>query len=232
MRITKLILLMATVSVGAAENHAAAQSPQSPLPRGGATDGSTTAIGGPWQQTLRAFDEWAQIQQTYTAEQITDMRRRMLEKAVSATPAVSEQFRAEINAKLQLLMGAEARDARRWLAATLAVASDSYAQKVRAQLPDVTKDSPAQLQAALDAFEARETTMKQYQQGLDQTRQMQIRAIQDSERRQAEANAQAHVGSNYNPAPGGAPSGVPNANLRYYSPYRPIIPYGFGLRYW
>jgi hypothetical protein len=118
------------------------------------------------------------------------------------------------------------------LADTLAVASDSYAEKIRAKLPDITKESARQLQADLDAFEARESNVKQYQQGLQQTRQIAIRELEEDARRQAESNAQAHVGTNYNPAPGGAAIGGPGAYSRYVSPYGPTLPYGIGLRFW
>jgi hypothetical protein len=196
--------------------------------------GSDPAASNLWRQTLQVFDEWGQFQQIYTPTQIAEIRRKMLDKAANLSPADSEQFRGEIDAKLHVLMSAEARDARKWLTDTLAVASDSYAKKIRSQLPDVVNESAPQLQADLDAFEAREASVKQYQQGFQQTRQMQVKALEEDARRQAEANAAAHVGSNYNPAPGGAAIGGPGAYQRYRSPYGPTLPSGFGwgYRFW
>jgi hypothetical protein len=209
----------------------AAQPPQW-FPPGSNLAGRSSLVSEPWQQTLRGFDEWSQVQQVYMPQQIAEMRRKILEKASSLSAAESERFRGEINAKLHVLMSAEARDARKWLADTLAVASDSYAEKVRAKLPDITKESARQLQADLDAFEARESNVKQYQQGLQETRKLAVRELEEDARGQAEANAQAHVGTNFNPAPGGTAIGGPGAYQRYRSPYGPTLPYGIGFRFW
>jgi hypothetical protein len=196
---------------------------------------SPSALSAPWQQTLQTFEDWVQIQQLYTPQQTAEMRTKLLEKAYRLAPEESESFRHEIDAKLRVLMSEEARDARKWLASTLAVASDSYAQKIKAKLPDVVKESPNELMADLNAFESRQSNVKQYQQGLQETRQMTIKANEEDSRRQAEANAQAHVGSGYNPAPGGKAIGGPGSYQRYRSPYGPTIPYGafgVGFRFW
>jgi hypothetical protein len=224
-------LISALLLVSAVATPLAAQPPQSVSP-GSSLAASSNVLSESWQETLRGFDEWSRVQQVYLPQQIVEMRRKMLDKATSLSPAESERFRGEISAKLHVLMSAEARDARKWLADTLAVASDSYAEKIRAKLPDITKESARQLQADLDAFEARESNVKQYQKGLQETRQMAIRELDEEARRQAESNAQAHVGTNYNPAPGGAAIGGPGAYGRYVSPYGPTLPYGFGLRFW
>jgi len=211
---------------------AAAQQPQLAPPALGVSRGSSPSLSGPWQQTLQAFNQWAAVQQIYTPQQISNMRRQMLEKATGLSPQESEQFRGEVEAKLHVLMSAEARDARKWLTETLAVASDSYAAKVRAGLPDVVHESASQLQADLTAFENREASVKQYQQGMQQMRERQIKAIEDDARQQAEASAQARAtnNSNYNPFPGG---GTVNAYDRYRSPYRPYYPISpFGNRFW
>jgi len=134
-----------------------------------------------------------------------------------------------VNAKLHILLSAEARDARKWLTDTLSVASDSYAKKVRAQLPDVANESPRKLQADLDAFEAREANVKQFNQGMQQARQLEVKSIEEDNRRQAEANAQAHVGTNYSPAYGGTAIGGPGA---YYPRYRSPGAWGTSWRYW
>ena len=162
------------------------------------------------------------------------MRGKILDKIVSLPTEDSERFRDEVNAKLHVMMSAEARDARKWLNDTLAVASDSYAAKIRAKLPDVVKESPNELQADLDKFEARESNVKQYEKGMQETRQMQIKSLEEDARRQAAANANARAASTYNPAPGGATSRAPRTYQRYSSPYGPTSPYsiGLGYRYW
>jgi len=203
------------------------------VPSANAVRDNSSSLSAAWQQTLQSFDDWGRVQEIYTPPQLAEMRQKMVEKAYRLAPDESESFRGDINAKLHILMSAEAGEARRWLTNTLAVASDSYAQKVRAQLPDVVTESPRQLQADLDAFAARQANVKQYQQGLEQTRQMAIKAIEADTRRQADANAQAYVGQTYNPYPSAAPIGGSAAYQRYRSPYTPAAPIlPFGYRFW
>src|SRR4249919_561373 len=92
--------------------------------------GNSSYASDPWHQTLHDFDEWTQIQRLYSKQQVTEMRGKILDKIVSLPTEDSERFRDEINAKLHVMMSAEARDARKWLNDTLAVASDSYAAKI------------------------------------------------------------------------------------------------------
>src|SRR5262245_25435581 len=141
-----IAVVVILIEAGAAIPAAAQPRPE----RGGSP---ARSLSDAWQQTLHGFDEWADVQQIYTPQQVAEMRRKVVDNASSLAPAESDQFRGEINAKLHVLLSAEARDARKWLNETLAVASDSYAKKVRAQLPDVAHESASQLQADLDAFE-------------------------------------------------------------------------------
>jgi hypothetical protein len=88
----------------------------------------------------------------------------------------------------------------------------------------------SQIQARLDAFENRESNMKQVESSLQKTRQMQIKSIEADERAQAAANAAAwqdtggSYGSAYNPG----------ANQRLSGRYVPPLgrPFGFGGFYW
>jgi hypothetical protein len=160
--------------------------------------------GPQWAQVLQLFDEWAAVQQIYTPEQVRQWRTQILGKASSLPAPDAAAFAADLSAKLQVMLSAEARDARKWLAETLAVASDSYAKEVKAGLPDPRTMTAGQIQARLDAFENREANVKQVEASLQKTRQMQIKAIEADQQAQAAANAAAwqgsdSVGSSYNP---------------------------------
>jgi len=185
--------------------------------------------GPAWAHVLQQFDEWASVQQLYTPEQVRQWRAQILGKASSLPPADAAAFATDLSAKLQVLLSAEARDARKWLADTLAVASVSYAKEIKSELPDPQKMTASQIQARLDAFEARESNLKQVQASEQKTRQMQIQAIEADQRAQAAANAAAwqggsgYYGSAYNP---GANQ---HAFNRYYPPAGRI---GAGVFFW
>jgi hypothetical protein len=225
MSLNRMTLLLALLIACASPFPAAAQPPRTVPDNESGALGNSSGIDARWRETLSSFDEWAIIQRLYTKPQIAEMRAKILEKIADLPPEDSERFRDEVNTKLEVMMSGEARDARKWLNDTLAVASDKYAQKVRANLPDVVKESPSQLQADLDAFASRQTSAKQYQQGMEKTREMQIKALETNARRQAAANARARDNNVYNPAPGGAVIRERRPNYRYSSPYGPTSPY-------
>jgi hypothetical protein len=185
-----------------------------------------SAASADWQQTLHTFDEWAAIQKRYDAKQIAAMRQKIADYAASLAPSEGGKLRAEINAKLRILLSTEANAARQWLAETLAVASDSYAQKIEAGLPDVVSSSPQQLAESLRAFEARETNLQQVREGMKDTQQVAIKALDDANRRQVEAAAQARAAASA-PAPANAvvTPVAPRTYERYSSPYGPTLPY-------
>jgi hypothetical protein len=187
-----------------------------------------------WQATLQLFDQWAAVQQTYPPEHVAQMRQQLLDQARTLPAAAASALRETMDAKLHVLLSTEARDARKWLAETLAVAAPAYAKQVRAKIPDYMTESPAQIQAQLDAFEAREANQRQVSTALQKTREMQIKNIEEAERRQAEANLQATAGGYYNPAyPAGGYGyyGKPYSYGRYVSPYGPPLGWvGLGLR--
>jgi len=73
---------------------------------------------------MQQFDEWAAVQQIYTPDQVRQWRAQILSKASSLPAADGQRFAVDLNAKLQVMLGAEARDARKWLAETLVSALD------------------------------------------------------------------------------------------------------------
>jgi hypothetical protein len=198
-----------------------AQNPQPPI------TGRSGSPGPQWTSLLQLFDEWAAVQQLYTPDQVRQWRAQILSKAASLPSADKQQFADDLDAKLHLMLSAEARDARKWLAETLSVASDSYARQVKAGLPDPRTMTAPQLQARLDEFEGREANQKQVEASLQKTRQMQIQAIQADQQAQAAANAAAWQGGGGSPYNSGY---YPSANQsygRYVPPIGRTIGSGF-----
>lgn len=179
------------------------------------------------RSVLREFDAWALVQRLYDPEQVKKFRARIVEKSGQLSGDDLAAFLADLSDRLHVLTSEEAREARTWLNQTLAVASDSYAKEIRSKLPDVAKLSASELEEKLDEFEGRQTSNRQYREGLDKTRQARIKNIQEDERRQEQANARAKVSTG--PSSPYSPAGQP----RTYTPYsrRAVYPVYGGLRW-
>jgi hypothetical protein len=190
----------------------------------------------PWNDALRAFDSWAAEQELYPPDQVAQLRQRLLEKATQLPESEAAHFREEMQAKIASLNSPEAQAAERWMAATLAVASDAYRQKLHASLPDVIDDSPGKLRAELDTLAARETNLKQVRQGFDQSRNTAVQATEHEARQQAQANLQMRSAANYGAMNRYRPTQGNQQLYQRYSGYKPydVGPYGypFGLGFW
>ena len=179
----------------------------------------------PWNDTLRAFDTWAAEQELYPPHQVAQMRQRLLDRSAQLSESEAAQFRDEMNAKIAALNGPEAQAAERWMAATLAVASDAYARKLEATLPDVIDDSPGKLRAELDTLAARETNLKQVRQGFDQSRNTAVQAAEHDARQLAQANLQTRAAVNYGAMNPYRPT---QGNQQLYQRYTGYTPYSVG----
>jgi LPS O-antigen subunit length determinant protein (WzzB/FepE family) len=204
----------------------------------GAEADSATATS-PQAETLHAFDQWADRQDYYSHQMIVEMRDRLCGAFASLPSSKAAQFRDEFIAKLSIFGEPQSQDAEQWLAETLAVASDSYAKKVLATLPDIVADSPGETRAKLRAIANRAINLKQIRQGFDQTRQATIQAVMENELRQAQFNAQVRASMTYStpnlysPAAHNGPAPYQRYgdyfNQRYGSPFSYGFPFSFAF---
>jgi hypothetical protein len=190
-------LLGLTLAIFLAADWSVASEPEPP---GGSADTDDSAdaaerdeiLQGPvWRETMRSWDAWLTVQQVYDKDQVKKLKRQLAERVERMSATELEEFLEDLQAKLQILSGAEARDARRWLSDTLSVASDKYATKVRAKLPDVANLSAAELQRELDKFEERRGQVQRTEEGLQRSRQERVKAVQADLRRQHEESEKA-----------------------------------------
>jgi hypothetical protein len=137
-----------------------------------------------WKETMRAWDKCLAIQKIYDVQQVKKLKQQLAEKIERMSAEELEDYLDDLEAKLQILMEAEARDARRWLNDTLSVASDKYAKKIREGLPDVANLSADELQAELDRFEYRRTQTQQSEAAIQQARKDRVRVVQAELRQQ------------------------------------------------
>ncbi|HVW37590.1 MAG TPA: hypothetical protein VHB99_09800 [Pirellulales bacterium] len=166
-----------------------------------------------WRQTMLALDEWLSVQKIYEPKQAAQMRDRIVKRASQMSADELSDFMAELQAKLKILLGAEARDARQWLNETLATASDKYAKKVRAGLPDVAKMTPEQIQEELDEFERRRAQTRESRSAFERAEQARIKAVEADLKQQREASEKA------------LDRAAASARQGYYSPSRQVRQY-------
>lgn len=166
-----------------------------------------------WRQTMLALDEWLSVQKIYEPKRAAQIRAQ-IEKRASQMPADElSDFMAELQAKLKILLGAEARDARQWLNETLATASDKYARKIRAGLPDVANMTPEQIQESLDAFERRRAETRESRGAFERAEQARIKGVEADLKQQRESSEKA------------LDRAAADARQGYYSPPRQVRQY-------
>ncbi len=139
-----------------------------------------------WQETIQNFDSWLAGQTLYDAQEVKQIKAR-LDVGISRMNASQLQwFENDMQAKLKVLSGDQAREAEAYLSQTLAVASPTYVRKLRQKLPDVLTATASQISQQLAGFSAKHDATLQMQQAFNDNRQQNIAANQA----QAAARAQ------------------------------------------
>lgn len=186
-----------------------------------------------WQETMKAWEEWSTVQKLYDQQQINNMEQELIAKVRQMSPEEQAAFHDDLRAKLHILMGAEARDARRWLSDTLAVASKKYASKIRAGLPDVANLSAEELQTELDQFEQRRSQKQHNAAEFEQARLDRVRALQADLRQQHEDREKALDRASRSASTGGGNFAPPVRQKRQsYPNVYPAYPVRFGWGFW
>jgi hypothetical protein len=137
-----------------------------------------------WKDTLKAWNHWLAVQKIYDKQQVKKIKQQLDEQVKGLSAEELQEYHDELRAKLHVLLSAEALDARHWLADTLAVASEKYAKKIRAELPDVANLSADELQEALDRFEERRGQTQQGELAIQQARRNRVKSVQSELRQQ------------------------------------------------
>jgi hypothetical protein len=163
----------------------------------GEVQANLAPAASPQAETLLAFDQWAAQQDYYSRQMIVAMRARLIDAFASLSPNDATQLRDEFIAKLNILRDPQWQNVELWLAETLAVASDSYAETILASLPDIVADSPGQTRAKLRNIANRAINLQQVRQVFDQTRQATIQANREDNLRQAQFNAHLRASMTY-----------------------------------
>lgn len=192
-----------------------------------------------WRRTLRAWNEWLAADKSYAPGEAERLKQELDSQLSGMSSSQLADFKSDLDAKLALLTGQAGREYRLWENETLSVASDAYARKIRAHLPDFAHMTASEVQAVLDRFEYERYRTQQAEAAYHRSQERRAALVREELQYQREAwqrsldraaldNLQAHFA-------------VPpqhQANFRHYrsqSNYAFGIGwggFGFGLGFW
>ncbi len=151
-----------------------------------------------WKKVVQEFDQWLAVQVVYTPEQVAQIKAKLAAQVQTMSASELEEFLNQWDAKLKVLLGKDAAEAREWLAQNLQVMADGYRKQFLKQLgiTDVTKMTAAQIEEAMERMRADRLALLQQREVFDASRQQQVRMAQEMEAasntaRQEAANNQA-----------------------------------------
>jgi hypothetical protein len=137
-----------------------------------------------WRKSMLNLSTWFDTQKMYNKEQVLDLKRKINAQVREMTPSQLVRYQQELDEKLAILQGPEARQIKLWLREQLALASEDYARRIVAALPDISKMSPDELQDYLNQFVAKVTAERRGAQELSKARTQQAQMVTSELNRQ------------------------------------------------
>jgi uncharacterized protein YdiU (UPF0061 family) len=170
------------------------------------------------------FGQWLAMQVVYTPKQADQMKAKLAAEVNRMSAAELQQFLDQWDAKLKVLLGSDAAEAREWLAQYLSVIADGYRPKFLKKLGirDVTNLTAAQIEDELDTLRAERMDFQQQRAFFDAGRQ---RSLQQAQQWQAASNQSLQDAGQGTAAEYGTYQ-TPYSPRQYnYQPLPPIVPF-------
>jgi hypothetical protein len=158
-----------------------------------------------WRKTMQALNVWLTNQKLYSKDRVKDFKYDIIAQVDKMSPRQMIEFKNELDAKLAVLNGADARAVRMWMREQLSLASEEYGDKLKAKLPDITRMSANDLQDYLNKFTAKVGAEEKGSEARQVARTQQAKFVQSELNRQTTERDQAMAAAN---ASSGASSGV------------------------
>lgn len=108
-----------------------------------------------WRQAMTDFNNWLSVQQKYTPEQVAGIRSEFDRLVSTMTAAELRDYMELMKSKLAVLMSPRAQEARFFIADYISKSSPRRQAEIRAELPDFSTMTPAQMELALEKIMAR-----------------------------------------------------------------------------
>ncbi len=140
-----------------AEGQAAARPEVSPTAAEGESAKKAQILASDrWKKVVQEFDQWLAMQVVYTPQQAQQIKEKLAAQVRTMSAAELEEFLNQWDAKLKVLLGKDAAEARQWLGENLQVMADGYRKQFLKQLglTDITKMTAAQIEDAIERMRA------------------------------------------------------------------------------
>jgi len=152
-----------------------ARAPNDPQPKADDSAARKQILNSPkWQETMQQFEKWLSRQRLYDAQEVEHVSSRLKVGIGRMTAAQLQWFLNDMEEKLEVLTGQEARDASDYLTETAAVSSPTYARQLRQKRPDLLTMTAAQVHQKLAALAYKRQAASQMQQLLQESRLQRI----------------------------------------------------------
>ncbi len=170
-----------------------------------------------WKQVQQEYQKWLATQVIYTPEQIKELNARIAAEVRRLSADELEEFLDDWSAKLKVLLGKDADEARDWLGVYLTNMAEGYRKQYlqRMGLSDLSRISAADLESAYARLRAGRISAQATQAQFERTRQQSLEAIRQQTAATQTAQQQNLALRNNQPTP--PPPG-------YQSPYTPPRP--------
>ncbi len=178
-----VLMMLAALSVGA--QHVYAQT----------TDREKILNSAPWKKAMEDLQQWSSVQQIYDKDQLAAKKQELDKKIAAMSAPELSSFLTELQQKLVILHSDEARNARKWLDETMAVAAPAYAKKLRSQFPDIVEITPEQMQSQLDAYQSRIQETQEASVESAKLRETQVKQIREQRVRDENARLASEIAS-------------------------------------
>lgn len=228
-----VVLLELTADAGLAFAQQPVNSPSLTAPNASGQSGATPSeaeqkarilASDHWKRVEQEFHQWLAVQVVMTPRQVEQMKAKLQAQIQHMSAAELSQFLDQWDAKLKVLLGKDASEARQWLGEYLSVIADGYRPQFLKKLgiTDVTNLTAAQIEDELDQLRADRLEFQQQRAFFDASRQQ---SMQRSEQWQAASNASMQEAGQGTASEYGTYQ-TPYSPREYnYQPLPPLIPY-------
>jgi hypothetical protein len=149
-----------------------------------------------WKKVEQEFAKWLSMQVIYTPQQVEQLKTKLKAEIQRMSAAELEQFLDQWDAKLKVLLGTDAAEAREWLGQYLSVVADGFRQTFLQKLgiTDVSKLTAAQIEDQIENIRAQRLAFQQQRAAFDVGRQNAVNMAQQFRTQEQAALQQSGVG--------------------------------------
>ncbi len=130
-----------------------------------------------WRELKSEFHQWLGEQVVLTPPQVEQFKVKLDQEVKTMSAAELQQFIDQWNAKLKVLLGKDAEEAREWLGQNLVVMADGYRKKFLEELglTNIADMTAAQIEQKIIEIRAKRMSMRSQRAFFDATRQQEVK---------------------------------------------------------